>query len=95
MSLLAGEGDYPAVQEVALQASKVVPGNVSAYYWMTVSLYQLGGKDAAQKVVESIRSKLTEEEFEDLPLRLREYAHCENRSPARWTCDFLRLYRDQ
>lgn len=72
MSLLAGEGDYPAVQEVALQASKVVPGNVSAYYWMTVSLYQLGGKDAAQKVVESIRSKLTEEEFEDLKRRLSE-----------------------
>lgn len=72
MELLSDTSNYPAVQEVALQAMKVMPGNVNACFWMTVSLYQLGGKEAAQKVVDSVRARLTKEEFEELQAKLAE-----------------------
>lgn len=70
MELLLDTGNYTAVQEVALQAMKVMPGNVNACFWMTVSLYQLGGREAAQKVVESVRARLMEEEFAELQAKL-------------------------
>ena len=72
MSLLSEEKDYQAIQEVALQAMRITPGNVNACYWTTISLYQLGGKDAAQKVIESIKPKLTDEEYAELIEKLKE-----------------------
>ncbi|MDD6503041.1 MAG: hypothetical protein PUF46_05945 [Oscillospiraceae bacterium] len=66
MSLLSGRKDYQGVQEIALHSMKVMPGSVNAGYWMIVSLYQLGGRDAAAKVLNSLRPKLTEEEFKEL-----------------------------
>ena len=57
---------------VALQAMRIMPGNVNACYWTTISLYQLGGKDAAQKVIESIKPKLTDEEYAELIEKLKE-----------------------
>lgn len=72
MSLLSEVKDYQAIQEVALQAMRIMPGNVNACYWTTISLYQLGGKDAAQKVIESIKPKLTDEEYAELIEKLKE-----------------------
>ena len=72
MSLLSEVKDYQAIQEVALQAMRIMPGNVNACYWTTISLYQLGGKDAAQKVIESIKPKLTDEEYAELKEKLKE-----------------------
>lgn len=71
MELLSKLGDYQGVQETALHSMKVIPGSVNASYWMIVSLYQLGGRDAAGKVLNSLKPKLTEEEFEELKGRLK------------------------
>lgn len=71
MDLLSKLGDYQGVQEIALHSMKVMPGSVNASYWMIVSLYQLGGREVASKVLESIKPKLTEEEFEELKVRLK------------------------
>lgn len=71
MELLSKLGDYQGVQEIALHSMKVMPGSVNAGYWMIVSLYQLGGRDAAAKVLNSLRPKLTEEEFKELKERLK------------------------
>ncbi|MGN0314370.1 MAG: BTAD domain-containing putative transcriptional regulator [Fusicatenibacter sp.] len=71
MSLLSDRKDYRGVQEVALKAIKIMPGNVNACYWMTVSLYRLGGRDVAQKMADSLRMQLTDEEVVELRERLK------------------------
>ncbi len=68
---LANVKDYIGVSEYATKTLCVMPGNVTAYYWMVYSTYQLGAIEMAKAEVERARREMTSEEYVELIERLR------------------------
>jgi len=71
LSRLAENNDYTAVGKYASKALNVMPGNMTAHYWLICSLYYSGAPEIAKSEVDRAKADLTDEEYEELISRLR------------------------
>lgn len=68
---LAEAKDYPDVQHYAAQALEIVPGNVTARYWLIHATYHLGTIELARSEIERSKQDLTSDEYKLLLKHLR------------------------
>lgn len=72
LETLAGERDYPCIQEYAGRSLLLSPGNGTAYYWLAVALARNGAAEEARKRVRAAKETLIEEDYQALIARLKE-----------------------
>lgn len=66
LSALAVAKDFACVQQYAVEAISIMPGNLKAHYWLIVAMYHLGTVDLAQKELTRAKEALTTEEYDTL-----------------------------
>lgn len=70
LEALAGERDYPCIQEYAGKSLVNAPGNEAAYYWLTAALIRSGAVSEARQRVLAAKTALIEEDYNKLVSRL-------------------------
>ncbi len=70
MKLLNESEDYQTLQEYSMRAIELEPNNSAVIYWLVVALRKNGAIESAKKHLESAKSRLLEEEYQDLERRL-------------------------
>ncbi len=70
MRLLNESEDYQTLQEYSMRAVELEPNNPVIIYWLVVALRKNGAVETAKKHLESAKSRLLEEEYQDLEHRL-------------------------
>ena len=71
LSEFAHLNDWDAVNRYASKSLAVMPGNVQTYYWQIYATYRIGSLAVVKDELERARAILSEEEYEDLVLRLK------------------------
>ena len=66
LSLLAKYDDYNGINTFAMQALKLTPENIRAYYWLIYAMYHSGAIELARNEVRRAKSVLTSEEYATL-----------------------------
>ncbi len=66
LSILAKYDDYNGINTFAMQALKLTPENIRAYYWLIYSIYHSGAIELARNEVQRAKSVLTCEEYATL-----------------------------
>lgn len=71
MVLLNESKDYKALHDYSMQAIRIEPDSPVVIYWLVVALRKNGAIDMAKKHLETAKSRLFEEEYQELENRLR------------------------
>ncbi len=71
MELLNESKDYKALHDYSMQAIRIEPDSPGIIYWLVVALRKNGAIDMAKKHLESAKTRLFEEEYQELECRLR------------------------
>ena len=66
LAILAKYDDYNGVNTFAMQALKLTPENIKAYYWLIYAMYHSGAIELARNEVQRAKSVLTSEEYDTL-----------------------------
>ena len=66
LAILAKYDDYNGVNTFAMQALKLTPENIKAYYWLIYAMYHSGAIELARNEVQRAKSVLTSEEYATL-----------------------------
>ena len=66
LSILAKYDDYNGINTFAMQALKLTPENIKAYYWLIYAMYHSGTIELAKSEMQRAKSILTSEEYATL-----------------------------
>ena len=66
LSILAKYDDYNGINTFAMQALKLTPENIKAYYWLIYAMYHSGTIELAKSEMQRAKSVLTSEEYATL-----------------------------
>lgn len=83
LRVLAEQKDFHNLHKYSAQVLSVEPANVNAYYWLIVSMLNMGAEELARTQVEMARVALDSEDFYDLTESLKKL-DWESNSPALW-----------
>ena len=64
--------DYQNLHKYAAQSLSAAPGNVKAYYWLIVAIYNMGADEMVSTQLEMAKEYLTDEEYYDLVNALKD-----------------------
>ena len=71
LKTLAEEKDFHNLHRYAAQALSIDSGNRSAYYWLIYAMLKMGATELAKTQVKIAEENLTEEDFHDLIMELK------------------------
>lgn len=72
LSTLEKANDYVCMLEYANIALTAIPGDIDAHYWLIYAMVHLGMAEIARKALQAAKQVLTDNDYEDLVIRLKE-----------------------
>lgn len=72
LSTLNDAQNYISIHEYANTALSAIPGSPDAYYWLIYAMSNLGLREIARNEIRAAKQVLTENDYEDLVIRLKE-----------------------
>lgn len=72
LSTLNDAQNYISIHEYATAALSAIPGSPDAYYWLIYAMTHLGLREIARNELRAAQQVLTENDYEDLVIRLKE-----------------------